>query len=230
MIRRLLHQLQTLRYPPIIHQVRRAGLTYLDATALNDLYQLVARLEREQISGCLIEAGCALGGSAIVMSAAKAVHRPFYIYDVFGMIPPPTVADGTDVHERYATITSGSATGIKGGTYYGYESNLYEKVVRNFQTFGYPPAAHALHLVKGLFEDTLHPAEPVALAHIDGDWYESVMTCLVRIVPCLVQGGVLVIDDYADWSGCRKAVDDYFADKQADFRFVHTSRLHITRL
>lgn len=227
---RLLNTLNAFRYPAIIRNVRSAGLTYLDATALNDLYQAVLELERSHIRGTLIEAGCALGGSAIVMASAKSSSRPFYVYDVFGMIPPPTNEDGTDVHERYATISSGSATGIKGGKYYGYEENLYEKVIQNFQTFGYPVSDHEIHLVKGLFEDTLHPTDPVALAHIDGDWYQSVMTCLERIVPRLVRGGRLVIDDYADWSGCRKAVDDYFAHQQAEFRFVQKSRLHIIRL
>jgi O-methyltransferase len=227
---RLLNTLNTFRYPSIIRKVRSAGLTYLDATALNDLYQAVADLETNHISGTLIEAGCALGGSAIVMASAKAKTRSFYVYDVFGMIPPPTDEDGADVHERYATISSGNATGIKGGQYYGYEKNLYDTVLQNFQMFGYPISDNATHLVQGLFEDTLHPTEPVALAHIDGDWYQSVMTCLERIVPRLVTGGRLVIDDYADWSGCRKAVDDYFASQRADFRFVQKSRLHIVRL
>ena len=82
---------------------------------------------------------------------------------------------------------------------------------------------------QGLFQDTLHPAGPVALAHIDGDWYASVMTCLERIVPVLIPGGTLVIDDYHHWSGCRKAVDEYFADRRDQFAFVERSRLHIVR-
>jgi asparagine synthase (glutamine-hydrolysing) len=70
---------------------------------------------------------------------------------------------------------------------------------------------------------------PVAFVHIDGDWYESVMTCLTRLAPRLVPGGVLVIDDYDAWSGCRSAVDEYFADRRAEFAFVGKSRLHIVR-
>ena len=33
-------------------------------------------------------------------------------------------------------------------------------------------------------------------------------------------GGVLVIDDYDSWSGCRRAVDEYFADKKDRFEWV----------
>ena len=72
--------------------------------------------------------------------------------------------------------------------------------------------------------------EPLALAHVDCDWYDSVRTCLERIVPRLVPGGVLVIDDYYRWSGCRSAVDDYFATQpRKAFRFRRRARLQIVR-
>ena len=37
--------------------------------------------------------------------------------------------------------------------------------------------------VKGLFENTIDLDEPVAFAHLDGDWYDSTMICLERIGP-----------------------------------------------
>jgi asparagine synthase (glutamine-hydrolysing) len=82
--------------------------------------------------------------------------------------------------------------------------------------------------VRGLFEDTIRLDGPVALAHLDGDWYESTMTCLTRIAPLLVSGGRIVLDDYYTWSGCRRAVDEYFADREG-FRFEHRTRLHVVR-
>ena len=59
-------------------------------------------------------------------------------------------------------------------------------------------------------QDTLVVDEPICLAHIDVDWYDPVICCLERIVPRLTPDGVVVLDDYNDWSGCRKAVDVYF--------------------
>jgi O-methyltransferase len=38
-----------------------------------------------------------------------------------------------------------------------------------------------------------------------------------------------VIDDYDRWSGCRKAVDEYFANKHDGYSFIRRSRLHIVR-
>lgn len=217
-------------HPPIVGRVRHAGLTFLDWAALGELHAAVRRCERAQIPGALIEAGCALGGSAIVMADAKRADRPLLVYDVFGMIPPPSERDGQDVHSRYEVIRSGRATGPDGTQYYGYMPDLRGRVMAAFRETGRPVEDNAVTLIEGRFEDTLHPDGPVALAHIDGDWYESVRVCLERITPHLSIGGRLVIDDYDDWSGCRTAVDEYFAGRREQFRFDGASRLHIVRV
>jgi asparagine synthase (glutamine-hydrolysing) len=194
--------------PPVLSAVLADSLTYLGEDALNDLYEQVTRLENEGSDGILIEAGCALGGSAIVIATAKSSSRPFYVYDMFGMIPPPSDRDGEDVHKRYEIIKSGKSSGIGGQKYYGYEENLFDKVGYNFSRYNVPIDKNNVYLVKGLFQDTLYVQDKVALAHIDVDWYESVKTCLERIEPHLIAGSVLVIDDYDHWSGCKNAVDD----------------------
>jgi hypothetical protein len=162
------------------------------------------------------------------MAAAKAPERPMKVYDVFGLIPPPSDHDGADVHERYAKITAGEARGPGGDTYYGYRDDLYAEVTESFARHGVPVQERSVELIKGLFEDTIEGDEPVALAHLDGDWYESTMTCLTRIAPRLVSGGRIVLDDYYAWSGCRTAVDEYFKDRDG-FRLQHGSRLHVIR-
>ena len=98
-----------------------------------------------------------------------------------------------------------------------------------FTRHGAPPETSRVALVEGLFQDTLRPDGPVAVAHIDGDWYDSVWTCLERIEPHLPVGGVLVVDDYHTWSGCRDAVDAYFADRRGRYRFERRARLHVVR-
>jgi hypothetical protein len=69
----------------------------------------------------------------------------------------------------------------------------------------------------------------VALAHLDGDWYASTMTCLRQIAPRLVPGAAIVVDDYDAWSGCRRAVDEYFQKHSDGFRLERRTRLHIVR-
>jgi hypothetical protein len=228
------------RYPPLfagelpervvrtIEAVRGERLTYLKAGMLEDLAASVSTIERDGVPGLIVEAGTARGGSAIVLAAAKSRERPLKVYDVFGQIPPPSDQDGADVHRRYAEIAAGAAKGAGGETYYGYRDDLYGEVEDSFLRHDVPVHEHNVELVRGLFEDTIQLDEPVAFAHLDGDWYESTMTCLTRIAPLLVSGGRIVLDDYYTWSGCRRAVDEYFSDR-AGFRFERRTRLHVVR-
>ncbi len=211
-----------------IAKVRAEKLTYLSERCLQDLSDAVLHADRAHLRGMIIEAGTALGGSAIVMARAKSPRRLLRVYDAFAMIPPPSDKDGADVHERYATIASRAAKGIGGSTYYGYRDDLLGEVTRSFARFGVPVESSNVELIKGYFEQTLQVDGPVALAHLDGDWYESTMTCLRRIEPHLVPGGRLIIDDYYKWSGCRRAVDEYF-DGRDGYEFVKHGRLHIVK-
>jgi hypothetical protein len=211
-----------------IGQARAEHLTYLKEHNLRELAALVIELDRDGRPGLIIEAGTARGGSAIVLAAAKAPARPMKVYDVFGMIPPPGERDGEDVHERYEQIAGGRARGVGGETYYGYRDDLYREVTESFSRLGVPVEEHNVELIQGLFEDTIELDEPVAFAHLDGDWYESTMTCLERIAPLVVPGGRIVLDDYNKWSGCRTAVDEYFAGREG-FRLEQRAKLHVIR-
>jgi len=211
-----------------ISQARSEHLTFLKESNLRELASVVLDIESAKLPGLLIEAGTARGGSAIVMAAAKAPGRPMKVYDVFGMIPPPTEQDGADVHARYEKIAAGEARGVGGEIYYGYRDDLYQEVTDSFARLGVPVADHGVELIQGLFDDTIDLDEPVAFAHLDGDWYESTMTCLQRIAPLVVPGGRIVLDDYYQWSGCRDAVDEYFSGRDG-FRLERRARLHVVR-
>ncbi|MDR3045115.1 MAG: TylF/MycF family methyltransferase [Desulfovibrio sp.] len=211
-------------------QVDMQGLSYLGVEALVGLAQTMIEVNESGVPGVVLEAGCALGGSAIVLAAAKGCDRPLYVYDVFGMIPEPSGHDGPDVHQRYEVIRSGRSEGLKGGEYYGYTPDLLTTISKNFADAGYPAHQNSVRFVKGLYEDTLYPKDLIALAHIDCDWYESVKVCLERIGPCLSVGGRMVIDDYDHYSGCRLAVDEYVARHSSEFKCERRVRLHIVRV
>jgi len=213
----------------LVRKVGRERLTYLEPDALCDLAESVRDVEHKAMSGMVVECGCGLGGSAIILAGAKAPHRELRVFDAFAMIPPPSEKDGTDAHHRYDEIVGGESAGIGGDSYYGYESNLHQKVENSFRRLGFPLVEHNVRLIRGLFEDTLQLDAPVALAHIDADWYESVFTCLQRIEPNMVSGARLVIDDYDTWSGCRSAVDDFLGSRRGSFYVEQKARLHIVK-
>lgn len=233
--KQLLEKVQLLLYTLIdkeraqLYRIKTNHLTYLTYKDLFNLYRAAKSVEQSQIKGLFIEAGCALGGSAIAIGKAKKKDRKFQVYDVFGMIPPPSDQDDADVHARYEEIKSGQSKGIGNNTYYGYTPNLQQVVSANLARHGIPIAEHNITLIKGYFANTLSIDEPVAFAHIDCDWYDSVMTCLHQIIPNLVQGGKVVFDDYNEWSGCRHAVDEYFHDKRGYSFAMKGRKLHVTK-
>ena len=70
--------------------------------------------------------------------------------------------------------------------------------------------------VKGKVEDTLIHANQlpnaISFLRLDTDWYESTKKELEVLYEKLIPGGILVIDDYANWNGVRKAVDEFFKE------------------
>ncbi|WP_309385001.1 TylF/MycF/NovP-related O-methyltransferase [Cerasicoccus frondis] len=202
----------------LITEIKMRKLTYLSERKLASIVNSINEIETLKLEGAFIEAGCALGGSSILIAKTKSTQRPQLVYDVFGMIPPPTDEDSDDVHRRYQNILKGDSVGIEGDKYYGYENDLITIVQGNFERFGVDLEERSVRLIKGLVQDTLLVDGAVSFAHIDVDWYDPVMTCLERIYPKLVVGGCIILDDYMDWGGCRKATDEYLKKVAGTFR------------
>ena len=155
------HARAAVRAPPIARAVRSDHLTMLSLPALHDLWDAVRRIEAHGVPGACLEAGCARGGSAVVLCAAKSTSRPLVLYDTFDLIPAPGVRDGDAVHHRYDEIVSGRARGIGDRPYYGYVPELETEVLRTLEAYGVPPSDNRVTTVRGLYEETLHPDGPV---------------------------------------------------------------------
>jgi hypothetical protein len=207
-----------------IAAIRAANLSYCGAPKLENLAE-AARLVRERgVPGGWLEAGVALGGSAILLAKLLPPRTELALHDVFGMIPPPGAGDGPDAHERYEVIRLGRSAGLGGDAYYGYVPDLLATVKANLRRFGVEPDGGSVRCVPGLFEQTLHPAGPVALAHLDCDWYDSVRVCIERVAPRLSPGAIVVLDDWSSYSGCRRAVEEWRArDDRLEIVFENRS-------
>ncbi|MCB7129717.1 MAG: hypothetical protein J3T61_09300, partial [Candidatus Brocadiales bacterium] len=93
-----------------------------------------------------------------------------------------------------------------------------EEVKRNVFSTGYENFV----FVSGRVEDTIPGRVPdrIALLRLDTDWYESTRHELIHLYPRVTEGGVLIVDDYGHWRGCKQAVDEYFQEN--DIRtFLH---------
>jgi asparagine synthase (glutamine-hydrolysing) len=221
---RLVGRLAEARLSPLAGLVRREKLTYLPPTKLRVVEDCLRRVQRTGVPGDLLEFGVALGGSAIVIASQMEPSRQFHGYDVFGMIPPPGAADDERSHRRYREIRDGRAVGIGGDVYYGYRTDLYERVRQAFERFGLRVDDDRIQLHRGLFEETYEADNDrrIALVHIDCDWFEPVRFCLSAIVRRLSPGALIILDDYNDYGGCRRATDGFLATHDR-FRLIRHS-------
>lgn len=198
----------------VVRAVKDAGLTYLSDSKIASLVSECRGAARQPLGGKFIEAGCALGGSTVVIASQLPRTGELYVYDTFEGMPPPTDKDTPDVHERFRVISAGESVGIKGSVYYGYRKDLLESVRRTLDEHLPASTARRVKLVKGFVQETMVDADRVAFAHIDVDWYDPVLHCARSIFPRLNVGGAMIFDDYLDYGSCRKAVDEYFAPYQ----------------
>jgi O-methyltransferase len=75
----------------------------------------------------------------------------------------------------------------------------------------------------GWFENTVKgysPPAPITILRLDGDWYDSTRVCLEALFPHLHPGGVVIVDDYCAWDGCRRAVHDFLSRHQSPARIL----------
>jgi O-methyltransferase len=213
----------------ISRRVIEDKLTYLSVEKLERIEWAMERTAR--VPGDVVEFGVALGGSAIILTCHGHPNRRFTGFDVFSMIPPPgSDKDDEKSKERYEVIRSGGSQGIGGNEYYGYKSDLLSEVKSTFDRYGFAVDGREIRLVAGLFEETwpLSDIESVSLAHIDCDWYDPVKFCLAAVAEKLGPDGIIIVDDYHDYGGCRAAVDEFLAHR-TDFAFHGGANPFLTR-
>ena len=199
----------------IYRRVRPYTMTNL--LRVDALVRGVRHVVERAVPGALVECGVWRGGSVLAMLLQlqrMGVHdRDVWLYDTFEGMTTPGAAD-TSPFERPALQRwqDAVATGTRvWHQFFRPESFNLGQVHQTLAATGYP--VERIHFVRGDVLETLPAQAPerIALLRLDTDWYQSTRHELVQLYPRLALGGVLVIDDYGHWDGCRKAVDEYFA-------------------
>lgn len=178
--------------------------TMVGRKRLDNVRFAVETVLAEGVPGDLIETGVWRGGVTILMrgilGAWGETDRQVWVADSFEGLPAPNVEDypddeGHDLSD-VATLMVGA-----------------DQVRANFER--YALLDDRVRFLEGWFADTLPPApiEQLAVLRLDGDLYESTMDALVPLYDKVSPGGFVIVDDYGAWEPCRKAVDDFRAER-----------------
>lgn len=197
--------------------IRKAKpFTMTGVERLFSVVQAVRYVVAHRIPGDLVECGVWKGGSMIAaaetLKEVSSMDRHLWLYDTFEGMSAPTRQDISLLGERADEHYAAKRDEGTGGS--DWCRSPLDEVRRNVGSTGYPE--NLIHYVKGRVEETIPAQAParIALLRLDTDWYESTRHELEHLFPRLAAGGVLIVDDYGYWKGCRAAVDEYFQSQR----------------
>ena len=183
-------------------------------TSIERLYSVYKSVEytiNSNIEGDYVECGVWKGGSSMMIALSllqnNITNKRIYLYDTYEGMTEPTDSDlnfsKNSAQNKYHE-TLNNETGSD------WCRSEIDEVKENLYSTGYPK--ENIIFVKGKVEKTIPETIPqkIALLRLDTDWYESTKHEMEHLYPILSQKGVLIIDDYGHWLGCKKAIDEYF--------------------
>jgi len=158
----------------------------------------------KDIEGDIVEIGVYKGGSMLAMMIANEemgrIDRHYHLYDTFEGMTAATPAD-KDCVGRDATQLMEENKDIRCIASLAGVQDLIHNNTRI--------AKERIHYHIGdICKTHVFPGK-IAVLRLDTDWYESTKFELDNFYDKVVPGGIVIIDDYGHWHGCKKAVDEF---------------------
>ena len=182
------------------------------------------------IKGDFVECGVWKGGSSMVVAKIlkdRAIEdRKIYLYDTFdGMVAPDDV-DKTFDGKSAEILMKDEAK--ENSLVWAFSPE--DEVRSNFSKTGIN--SNQVKFIKGDVCQTLLKEIPkeISLLRLDTDWYESTKIEMEILFPIVSDYGIVLIDDYGHWEGCKKAIDEYLRKTEKSYflnRIDYTGRLII---
>lgn len=185
----------------IIDIVRLDVPTYVSQIRRQLTAEIAFGLIRNGIAGDFLETGVAAGGTCIIMLKVLQLldpskRRRLFAADSFEGLPNPTEQD----------LVGSAIVGEKGKFAHGLTE--FQNNLERFDVWD----ESRIVVLKGWFSETLSQNEQldkIAFLRLDGDLYSSTMDVLVSVYDKVVVGGIIYVDDYGSFNGCKKAIDEF---------------------
>lgn len=179
-----------------------AKFAYSNEATLHFSYE--AAVKCASLPGCYVECGVGAGAQIAAMALADT-GKMIYAFDSFKGIPLGCEHDieqpgiGKPTHDQKASQEERLVSS-------GITVHSIDNVIGNLDKLG---IGGKVEFIPGWFQNTVPLfTQPIALLRLDGDLYESTKVCLEHLMPLVVPGGYVIIDDYA-LAGCKKACDEH---------------------
>lgn len=185
-----------------------------------DTEEAILYCEKNKIEGAYVECGVFKGKhpklACDTILENNLNFRNIYMFDTFEGMPKPSENDFTinrpSFNNKKKTLEYWNEMKNSGINKWCYCS--LEEVKQNIESSGYPK--EKLHYVKGDVMKTLldknNIPNKIAILRLDTDWYDSSKFELEQLYSNVVDGGVVILDDYFFWNGQKKATDEYFEE------------------
>lgn len=180
------------------------------------LSQAILNAKEKKLEGDFVECGVWRGGNILLYKLLNdfyGLNKTIFAYDTFkGMNAPEDIdIDFIGNSAKKMLLTNNKSENINNihcfVTIDSVKKNILQHSKLENINFIIGPVEKSLLLEKNL-------PKKISVLRLDTDWYASTKIELEILYPRLVQGGVLIIDDYGHWQGSRKAVDEYFFNKK----------------
>ena len=168
-----------------------------------------------EIDGDYVECGVWRGGMSGAIAEVLGPNKHIHLFDSFEGLPDAKPIDGKEAIQWQRDVHS--------PTYYDNCKAEEDFAIQAMHLAGHKN--YTLH--KGWFNETTPKFQnhKIAILRLDGDWYDSVFSCLENLFPKVVDGGLIIIDDYTTWDGCTKAVHDYLSKVKSPSRILQWKNL-----
>jgi hypothetical protein len=193
------------------------------------LFNSLEYINHNNINGDYVECGVWKGGNIIgilkYLESKSDFKSDVYLYDTFtGMTEPESVdndlnqINAKDILHQPNILCYSSLEEVK--------SNI-------LNITNYPSKKKKIKYIVGDVSETLldenNIPQQISLLRLDTDWYKSTKIELEILWDKLVDGGILIIDDYGHWDGCKKAVDKFFMNKNYEFEKIDYTGIRIIK-
>jgi O-methyltransferase len=191
-------------YPyEFVDKILKEGFSMLSKERLSNLYFQCKKFKTIECS--FVECGVAKGGALALMKYIASDKNKVFGFDSFDGMPDVTEEDLGSYNKSCPLTGFGKVNdNLSGGIQNVY--NTFSKLNLDMNN---------VILTKGFFQDTLEIKENVdnigeiGILRLDGDWYESTKICLEKLYNKVIDGGVIIIDDYGHFIGAKRATDEF---------------------